>query len=435
MNSITSPCLVGCALVLAATASVHAQSTLRPCVVAGEPARCGSISVPEDHSQPHGRQLALGVVVLSASGSGERREPVYVLAGGPGQAATSLLEWTATIFHSVRRTRDIVLIDQRGTGGASRLDCALAPRTFFVPSDPERCVAQLSRNATLSLYGTESFVEDLELARRTLGYGRIVVFGASYGTRATYVYARRYPAAVHAAVLLAPAPMSMPVLDSFAEDGRRALDAVVADCLADRSCARAFPHLDIQVDQLRAKVSDSLRVLGLQLVQYSAATAVHIPRLVSKAAAGDPAPLDSAIARAHDQLAGQLALGLHLTIICAEDLPFGQTGEPSTLRQQYVRACRGWPRAVTSPRFHDFIRLGLPALILVGEWDPVTSPRWASVAAEQFSPSQVVTLPRTGHLPDGVEACVGALIAGFLDSGAADSSCISTISRPSYVLR
>jgi pimeloyl-ACP methyl ester carboxylesterase len=89
----------------------------------------------------------------------------------------------------------------------------------------------LSQNATLSLYGTESFIEDLEFVRRTLGYERIVVYGASYGTRAAYAYARRYPESVRAAVLVAPAPISMPVLDSFAEDGRRSLDAILLTVL------------------------------------------------------------------------------------------------------------------------------------------------------------------------------------------------------------
>jgi pimeloyl-ACP methyl ester carboxylesterase len=373
--------------------------------------------------------------VLGGSGRGVRREPIFVLAGGPGQAATSLVPSAASIFRSVRRTRDIVLMDQRGSGGASRLDCALAPTTFSIPLDAERCVTRLSKIATLGLYGTESFIEDLELARRALGYDRIVVYGASYGTRAAYLYARRYRGAVRAAVLLAPAPVSMPVLDSFTEDGRRSLDIVVADCLADRGCSRAFPHLRNDVEQFRARVTDPFRVLGLQLLQYSVATAVRIPSLISSAAAGDLAPLDAAIAGVREHLTGQLALGLHLTIICSEDLSLGETGSASILRQQYVRACRGWPRAAVTARFHDPVPLGTPALVLVGDWDPVTSPRWAEVASKAFSPSQLVTLPRASHMFDGFEACMGVLIAGFLDRGTADTSCVATVRRPRYVLR
>jgi len=428
-------CLAACSLMLAADAQIHAQASLRPCSVTGEPAQCGSISVPENHRDPHGRQLALGLIVLSGNSRGERREPIFLLAGGPGQAATSLQAWAATVFQTVRRARDIVLIDQRGSSGTNRLGCAFASGTFFVPADADRCVARLSQKATLSLYGTESFIEDLELVRSTLGYSRIVLYGASYGTRAAYAYARRYPKSVRAVVLVAPAPVSMPVLDSFGEDGRRSLDAIVTDCLADRACSQAFPHLKTDVEHFRATITDPFRVLGLQFLQYSGATAVHIPSIISKAASGNLAPLDSAIAGFREQLAGQLALGLHLTIICAEDLSFGATGEASTARQEYVGACRGWPRAAVSPTFRDAVRLSVPALILVGEWDPVTSPRWARVAADQFSPSQLVILPKAGHLLDGFEACMGALIAGFLDRGAADTSCVTTVRRPPYALR
>lgn len=357
------------------------------------------------------------------------------LAGGLGQAATSLLPWAATIFRSIRRTRDVVLIDQRGTGGAHRLDCARAPRSFLVPADAERCIARLSSSAALGQYGTERFVADLERARRALGYDRVVLYGGSYGTRAAYAYARRHPGAVRAAVLSAPAPVSMSVLDNFAEDGRRSLDAIVHDCLADRRCSRAFPHLRKDVEQFRAGTTDPFHVLGLQLLQYSAATAVRIPRLLTSAAAGNFAPLDAAITGAQEQLGGQLALGLHLTIMCSEELPFGEIDKVSTLRQQYVRACRDWPRTSLAPRFHDLAPLGIPALILVGEWDPVTSPRWAQVASTAFSPGQLVTFPRASHTLDGFEACVGVLVAQFLDRGRVDTSCIRAVRRPSYVLR
>lgn len=435
MKTVATLSLTGCALVFAGNARVDAQVALRQCAVEGQPARCGTISVPEDHDDPDGRLLALGVVVLGGSGGGERHDPIFVLAGGPGQAATSLLPWAAAIFRSVRRTRDVVLMDQRGSGGASRLDCALAPETFLIPADAERCVARLSHSATLSHYGTESFVQDLELARRALGYDHIVVYGASYGTRAAYAYARRYPEATRAAVLSAPAPVSMSVLDSFTEDGRRSLDAIVADCLADRGCSRAFPHLRNDVEQFRARVTDPFHVLGLQFLQYSVATAVRIPSLITRAAAGDLAPLDAAIAGVHEQFTGQLALGLHLTIMCSEELSFGETGNASTLRQQYVRACRGWPRAAMPARFRDPAPLGIPALILVGEWDPVTPPRWAQVASKEFSPSQLITLPKASHIFDGLQACMGVVIAVFLDRGTADTSCIATVRRPSYVLR
>jgi pimeloyl-ACP methyl ester carboxylesterase len=412
-----------------------AQPPMHPCTIEGEAARCGDISVPENYGEPGGRRIALHAVVLGGGNRGEGREPIFVLAGGPGQAATTLTQGASSIFRSVRRTRDVVLIDQRGTGGANRLDCARAPRSLLVPADLGGCVARLSQDATLRYYGTDSFLEDLESTQKVLGYDRIVLFGLSYGTRAAYAYARRYPESVRAVVLVGPAPVSMRLVDSFAEDGRRSLDAIVADCLADPRCSQAFPNVGKDAEHFRTSVRDPFRLLGLQTLQYSANTAVLIPTLLKSAAAGDFSPLDSVLAGLREEYLGQLALGLHLTIVCGEDLPFGELETVSALRAEYARACRGWPAAPVATNFHEPVRLSTPALLLVGEWDPVTSPRLARAAADQFSPSHLVVFPKTGHAVPAFEGCAGALVAGFLEGGAIDDSCTATLGRPPYVVR
>jgi pimeloyl-ACP methyl ester carboxylesterase len=415
-----------------------AQPPMHPCTIEGEAARCGDIPVPENYGEPGGRRIALHAVVLGGGNRGERREPIFVLAGGPGQAATTLTKGASGIFRSVRRTRDIVLIDQRGTGGANRLDCARAPRSLLVPADVGGCVARLSHDAALQYYGTDSFLEDLEGARKALGYDRIVLFGLSYGTRAAYAYARRYPESVHAVVLVGPAPVSMRLVDSVGEDGRRSLDAIVADCLTDQRCSQAFPNVVKDAEHFRTSVSDPFRLLGLQTLQYSANTAVLIPTLLKSAAAGDFSPLDSAVAGLREeylhQPAAQLALGLHLTIVCGEEL-LGAPDTISALRAEYAQACRGWPAAPVAANFHEPVRLSTPALLLVGEWDPVTSPRLARAAADQFSPSHLVVFPKTGHAVPAFEGCAGALVAGFLEGGAIDDSCTAALGRPPYVVR
>ena len=412
-----------------------AQPPMHPCTIDGEAARCGDIPVPENYGEPGGRRIALHAVVLGGGNRGEGREPIFVLAGGPGQAATTLAAGASGIFRSVRRTRDIVLIDQRGTGGANRLDCARAPRSLLVPADVGGCVARLSHDATLQYYGTDSFLEDLDGTRTALGYDRIVLFGLSYGTRAAYTYARRYPESVRAVVLVGPAPVSMRLVDSFGEDGRRSLDAIVADCLDDRRCSHAFPNVVKDAEHFRTSVSDPFRLLGLQTLQYSANTAVLIPTLLKSAAAGDFSPLDSVVAAFREEYLHQLALGLHLTIVCGEDLPFGEPDINSALRAEYTRACRGWPAAPVATNFHEPVRLSTPALLLVGEWDPVTSPRSARAAADQFSSSHLVVFPKAGHLVPAFEGCAGALVAGFLEGGAIDDSCTAKLGRPPYVVR
>jgi pimeloyl-ACP methyl ester carboxylesterase len=162
---------------------------------------------------------------------------------------------------------------------------------------------------------------------------------------------------------------------------------------------------------------------------------VLIPSLLESAAAGDFSPLDSVVARVREAYLPQLALGLHLTIVCGEDL-LGTPDQPvSALRAEYARACRGWPAAPVATNFHEPVRLSTPALLLVGEWDPVTSPRVARAAADQFSPSHLVVFPKQGHALPGFDGCAGALVAGFLEGGAIDDSCTARLGRPPYVVR
>ena len=411
-----------------------AQPPLQPCTIDGEAALCGDLPVPENYGEPGGRRIALHAVVLRGGNRGERREPIFVLAGGPGQAATTLTQGASNIFRSVRRTRDVVLIDQRGTGGDNRLDCARAPRSLLVPADADGCVARLSQQATLRHYGTDSFLEDLESTRKALGHDRIVLFALSYGTRAAYAYARRYPQSVRAVVLVAPAPVAMRLIDSSGEGGRRSLDAIVADCVGDRRCSLAFPNVAKDAERFRTNVRDPFRLLGLQTLQSSASTAVLIPTLLKSAAAGDFSPLDSVITELREEYQHQLALGLHLTIVCGEEPP-GAPDSSSALGAEYARACRGWPAAPVATNFHEPVRLSTPALLLAGEWDPVTSPRVARAAAEQFSPSHLVVFPKASHVLPAFGECAGALVAGFLEGGAIDDSCTARLERPPYVVR
>jgi pimeloyl-ACP methyl ester carboxylesterase len=226
----------------------------------------------------------------------------------------------------------------------------------------------------------------------------------------------------------------MRLVDSFGEDGRRSLDAIVADCLGDQRCSLAFPNVGKDAEHFRTSISDPFRLLGLQTLQSSANTAVLIPTLLKRAAAGDFSPLDSAVAGLREEYLHQLALGLHLTIVCGEEL-LGAPDTISALRAEYARACRGWPAAPVATNFHEPVRLSTPALLLVGEWDPVTSPRLARAAADQFSPSHLVVFPKAGHVLPAFEGCAGALVAGFLEGGAIDDSCTARLGRPPYVVR
>lgn len=330
---------------------------------------------------PGGRTLALDAVILLHRDAKEAREPLFVLAGGPGQAATRLKDYFTAVTGPSRRAHDVVILDQRGTGGENRLDCIVAPRAFFVPADSQHCLQRLGRQADLTAYGTPNFVDDLEAARAALGYDHISLFGVSYGTRAAVAYARRFPERVVSLVLVGAAPLELSAIDEFTT-----------------TSGSADPFYDI----------------GTTFLRYSSETAPVLKR--------NRAAIEAAIEAFREQLIAQLAMGLHLTIICSEDLPLAK--KDTAARREYERACRGWPRLALPAGFHDPVKLDKPALVITGERDPVTTPRLARIEAAQFTRGEVVIIPKAGHLMPGTEEHVGRITAEFLDRHSVQSAAL-----------
>ena len=429
-----------CCLFLAwlGSTACPAQVTLHDCGEAGERVRCGVLRVPENRKLPDGRRLDLSLMVVAHTGASKPREPLFIIKGGPGETATTDIEDTIALFRAVRAEHDLVLLDQRGTG-VTRLRCLTDDHAFMVPRDPERCLARLQAQADLRFYTTEHFVEDLDDARAALGYEQISLWGASYGTRVAYVYAKRYASRVRSLVLVAPAPLSLPLLDSFGDDGRAVLEALAADCARDHACGKAFPTVLADVRRLRDSLTDRFDLIGLHLLLYSSYSSRWIPFLASRAAAADPAPLKTAIVEARSQLLPRLTLGLHLAVFCSEDLPFHPPGfspdSRSFLRSEYDIACSAWPHADLPADFHTVVRVDKPALLIAGEWDPATAPRWARAAAAQFSRSQLVIVPKEGHILVRLSDCLGAMTGEFLAKGNADPACAMRLKPLPYRLQ
>jgi pimeloyl-ACP methyl ester carboxylesterase len=430
---IAARLLVTFVVLLLMPAVAAAQLRLNDCVEEGRPSWCGTLRVVEDPSNLSSRILTVAVIVIRHRTTGVPKEPLFILKGGPGDAATDDVEDTISMFGAALQDHDVVLINQRGTV----LRCEPAARAFLVPRDPEECLRRLTARADLRMYTTEHFVADLEAVRAALGYERINLWGGSYGSRAAYVYAKRYPSRVRSVVLIAPAPLASSVIDTYEVNGRRALDAVAQGCLADAACRRRFPSVASQVEALRNGLTDRFDRFGLQTLLYSSATANAIPFIADRAAAGDRSALDTAIQQVRTSLLPRLALGLNLAVFCSEELPYREPGASDRrtfLRDEYEEACRGWPQAAVVPDFHTVVRLDIPALLIAGERDPATPPSWAQRAAAQFTTSQIVIVAGEGHVLNRLDACVGRMTREFIERGRADASC-SRLSPLPYRVR
>ena len=147
-----------------------------------EPLLCGTHSVFENRAAREGRRIALNIVVLPAQSPTPADDPVFVFAGGPGLGAASTVTGDSEWFsNTVRRERDIVFVDQRGTGASNRLSCAFgdpaAMQTSFGELFPQQairaCLEEARPSADVTLYTTPIAMDDLDEVRAALGYGRI----------------------------------------------------------------------------------------------------------------------------------------------------------------------------------------------------------------------------------------------------------------------
>jgi pimeloyl-ACP methyl ester carboxylesterase len=429
-------------------------------------ARCGTLEVPEDHARPTGRRLTLRVAIVPSEAPGKAPDPIFFLAGGPGQAATQVYPAVAVALARARRHRDVVLVDQRGTGGSAPLVCegltdpAGAERTEAAELAAVRaCGARLSARTDLARYGSEDAARDLDLVRAALGAEQLDLVGVSYGTRLALVYARAFPARVRALVLDGVAPFEMPAGGFFERDAQAALERDFARCRADQGCARAFPDPMADLQAVLAGLRGAPRQLTLRdpftgvarpqavdegqlrrlvfLLSYAPETAALLPALLAEARSGDLAPLAALGLTAGREVAESIGQAMQLAVICAEDVPWFPPDDPaadagrylgSSLRTAFRAACAAFPHGAVPPAFREPATVEAPVLLLSGEADPVTPPSWAEVAARHLPRARLLTLPGQGHGVLG-RGCMPRLVAAFLEAGSADGLDVACLER------
>jgi pimeloyl-ACP methyl ester carboxylesterase len=308
-------------------------------------------------------------------------------------------------------------------------------------------------------------MDDLDEVRAALGYQRINLWGGSYGTRAALVYARAHPARLRAMVLDGVAPVSLRLPLYFARDAQRALELLIKQCEADAPCARRFPHLlkrfEALLSQLEkkpevARLEDPLTGAPVELaigrdqfveqlrgLLYSPELTALLPLTLERAAGGDFRPFVAEVDSASPPR-DSLAVGMFLSVICAEDAPFISAEEIDRLAQgsflgahqarEFLQACAVWPRGAVPGGFREPVRSSAPALLLSGELDPATPPSWAEEALQTLPNGVHLVAPGVGH---GVSAvgCVPNLLKIFYEKGSAeglDFSCVKALRRPPF---
>jgi pimeloyl-ACP methyl ester carboxylesterase len=435
-------------------------------------ARCGRHEVWEDRAAGSGRRITLRVAVIPAKARGREPDPIFVIAGGPGQGAISLASQVMPLFTRLNDARDIVFLDQRGTGDSAPLDCdddTQPLQMLFEDALPERlvtkCLAGL--DADPRQYVTPIAMEDLDEIRGALGYDKINLWGGSYGTRAALEYVRRHEDHVRSLVLdgVAPANMKLPL--SFVADGDAALQQLIKACEEEAACRHTYPDLRVMIVSLRGQlqrrparatiqdprtgdratiqVNENVFLSGLFRPLYVAELASLLPFGVSAATSGDFNPLLAQNLELADDIAENLSIGMHLSVICAEDIPritradlegLNQSFFGRALVDDFVRACGIWPRGKLPDDYYTPVKSNVPALILSGGIDPATPPRHGEMVASTLPNARHFVAPALGH-GVSLHGCAPRLIESFIRAGSSkdlDGKCLQRIPRPLFVL-
>ncbi|MFN7918799.1 MAG: alpha/beta hydrolase [Bryobacteraceae bacterium] len=448
---------------------------LQPCKSDAGPtdAYCGKVEVWEDREAKSGRKISLKVVVYPALRRDDQAAPLFYLAGGPGMGAAKSARPLREVMRSIQTDRDLVFVDQRGTGDSNLLSCKPAEDPKL-EDDPDavlpllrKCLDSYSEKADVRFYTTPIAMDDLDEVREFLGYPQISIYGGSYGTRAAIVYARRHRDRVKAVVLDGVAPTDMRLGLFMPRDSQRALELLARDCEQDPACVKRFPGLAARLDKVLAAL-EAKRVLAsmphprsgevteipirrgaianaLFSSLYDAGTASLIPLLIERAEKGDYSGILALTAR-FEGLADSMAPGMHYSVVCSEDAPRMSVdeikkeaagkflGAESSLFR--LKVCDFWPKGKVDASYYDGEAVDVPALILSGELDPVTPPSWGSQVAGQWKNSKHIVVPGVGHGTVG-SGCVMRLMKQFLkESSAANlkTECVQVIKRSPFFL-
>ncbi|MFQ5568210.1 MAG: alpha/beta hydrolase [Rhodothermales bacterium] len=440
--------------------------TLEPCTVPGIAGStlCGTYTVYEDRSARSGRTIDLNVLVVKALESNAEPDPVVYFEGGPGGSSVDVARFLVDVLPNIRRRRDLVFVDQRGTGASARLACnttlpggeASLFGTLFPDDHIRACAARLGVVADLRLYSTPIAVDDIDEVLEWLGYERVNLFGTSYGTRVALVFLRRHPERVRSVIVNGVAPPHVNVHLHDAQNVDRSLEWLFTDCEHDAACSTRFPELRAQFDALVARFEHGPVEVSASLSDGSTATvpfsmgdfgyavrgmlygslAENIPAWVAEATTtGGWSGFPGYYVQRSRWVASNFATGMHLSVFCAEDIPFTTDAEIAALTKdtllgeslfrRYERACTHWPRGDIPNDYHQLVASEMPVLIISGERDPATPVGWGEEIAAALPNSLHLVIPDAGHVP--LTPCVQRINRQFIESGAAsglDASCV-----------
>lgn len=424
-------------------------------------AQCGYLAVPQDHNRPSGARLLLAVTIIKARNRNPAPDPVVFLAGGPGSSATLDIEpWLEQDF---LKRRDLILVDQRGTGASKPvLNC---PELEISDERTEVEAAHachdrlLKENIDLSLFNTTQSAADLEALRQVLGYKKWNLLGVSYGSRLALAMLQNYPDTIRSLILDSAYPPQVKAYEERAVNGALAIQAFLQSCSDDPLCNQAFPNLqqsfeallhqfeqtpvEVTLFDLASKNNINLLLDGNEFADqiydalYSVKTLELIPYVISQLQQDNYQALEllgnldnfhsHAFQSSEDFSNSE---GVFYSIQCREEAPFNdldtaiQAVENGPAIARYLlgdvrtlfAVCSFWGAGEADAAEKQPVQSDVNALILSGQYDPVTTPIWGQKVTQYLSRSQYFLFPGMGHSVLFDHSCPRSVIADFLEN-------------------
>lgn len=429
-------------------------------------AQCARFVVPEDRSQPNGRKVELNIAWLPATSDADQApDPVFFLAGGPGQAAVETYPMMDPVFKEVRKHRDVILVDQRGTGKSNLLACKMddaddssTPDLIAAQAAAAKCVAELSAKADLRHYTTSDAIADLDAVREAIGAAQINLVGVSYGTRVAQQYAMHHPNTTRSIVLDSVVPNTLQLGNIFARNLDDALALQFALCSKAPACKGKLGDPRVELDQLLTRLraspvevtyrdattgeqaqaslnADTLAGL-VRMYAYMPAAGALLPKLIHEANNGRYAGLVALAKMMSGDLKDAMAMGMQFSVICSEDNQgmLARSEDANTvlgngMAESMAAMCKAWPKGEVPADFHKALATNVPALVLEGEFDPVTPPRYGEEVVKTLPNGRLFTLRGQGHNVIGA-GCMPKLFTQFIekaDAKALDGACLDKL--------
>lgn len=460
--------LSACGLALQRKESLQATPSIRleACQLGDIPAQCGTLRVYENRATNQGRQIDLKVAVIKAQDASPAPDPIFYLAGGPGGSAIEAAPYAMRVLKTALQHRDLVLIDQRGTGGSNKLTC---PRSIeesmgMVPLDDQmiqdlrECLSQLDGDP--AAYTTAWGMDDLDDVRAALGYDQINLYGESYGPTAEQVYLQRHGEHVRTMTVEGVTLIDEPMFEWLPLSSQKALDLLLARCQMDSACQATYPNLraelGVVMDQLEKQPVDlhvthprtgqpvilnrAMLAQGLHSLLIKTSTAVQLPHLIHQLYQGNYTEIAQLLTAslASDTSSSYWHI-MNLTILCNEEWArmrpeeIARFSQGTYLRYEDVRLytvpekiCAIMPRPQPEALYQPLTASTVPVLIISNQADPQNPPENVAGAVEHYPNSLTLIAPGQGHGYSGIP-CRDTFISAFIESGTTkglDPSCL-----------